>query len=155
MNWVHQTFPNIYPDIRKGKSSVLNDDDNFPKFKQQEVTIESLSEHLDFNLIKKLTVWGQKIGLKQTFQRIESLKLENASNTIKFNLSNGAYLLIVNEGVILNSGFSLTFKDASYIELGFNGTKQGFMLESGNKVKTPKSSVDVSSIYLNALEILK
>lgn len=155
LDWVRLAFPDIYSDVKKGNSSILNDDDEFPKFKQQVITIESLSEHLDFKLIKKLTIWGQKIKLKQTFQRIEYLELKVASNTIEFRLSNNAYLQIVNDGTILNSGFSLIFQNALYIELGYAGTTQYFKLENENKVKIPESTVDVSSIYLNAIEIQK
>ena len=154
-SWVQLTFPDIYSELMKGKSSVLNDAEDFPKFKPQKIAFESLHAHLDFKIIKKLIIWGQEIKLKQTFQRIENLELGNVSNTIKFKLSNNAYLLIVNRGTIVNSGFSLTFKDAFFIELEYNRIRHSFEQETENKVKTQESTVDVSSIYLNALEIQK
>lgn len=154
-NWVQIKFPNIYPELRKGALSILNDSDEFPRFKQNQVNRDFLKSGLDFKLIKKIKVWGQEIKLKQTFQRIEDLQLDDISNKIEFRLSNNAYLSITGEGKILNSDFSLVFKTSQYIEVGHNGSKTWFKLDGDTKVVTPETSIDVSSIYLNAIEIQK
>lgn len=100
-------------------------------------------------------MWGQEIKLKQTFQRIEDLRLDDISNKIEFRLSNNAYLSITGEGKILNSDFSLVFRTSPYIEVGHNGSKTWFKLDGDTKVVTPETSIDISSIYLNAIEIQK
>ena len=156
-NWIQTQFPDIFHELKRGKYSRLNDDRTFPKFKQEVINIDSLVEnHFEFKLIKKLTIWGQEFKLKQTFHKIEHLeRIDMPNNTFKFTLSNGAYLLITNEGRILNSTYNLTFENASYIELGFKGTKRRFELVTENKVMTLESSIDISSIYLKAMEIVK
>lgn len=155
LDWVKETFPEIFFELKRGELSLLNDNQEFPKFRQTEITIDSISTLKDFKQIKEITIWGDKIKLKQTYQKIEKLELGEDFKTIRIRLSKNAYLLIINEGIILNSSFNLIFKNASFIEFGYMEMKRTFELNTENSVKTLDSFLDISSIYLNALEIKK
>lgn len=47
--WVQIKFPDIYPELRKGALSILNDSDEFPRFKQNLVNRDFLKVGLILN----------------------------------------------------------------------------------------------------------
>jgi hypothetical protein len=157
--WVSNCFPNILKDLVQGNKSILNEDKDFPKFKEIKLLPNQIKCDNVFWRIKKLEVFGQKQKVKQNFQRIIEINWEQDELLLVFKLENDASLRIYNPEYIFESYYLLRIEEADSVEFKVKNNYLKFRRTKDELIEFKKEDVVENivgkSIFLDSVEIIK
>ena len=158
-HWASENFPLISKELKKGNKSILNDDDDFPDFKEILITPDKVSSRPKMKRIKKLRIYDIELPLKQNFQEIEDIIFKEDELILAIEMSNKASIKICKPKDIFDSKYQLRIEDAEKIECSIKGDFWEFININGQirvfKNDILDSQFNGKSIFLNSFEIIK
>lgn len=159
LTWVGSCFPDVLKELNKGTNSILNDDKDFPKFKETQLLPKQIKCGDGFWRIKKLEVFGQKQQLKQNYQRIIEIDYNESELLLEFRLDNNASLQIYKPEDVFESNYLLRIEEAEGVEFKVNTNHLKFTRTTDELIEVNKDDVFEyiigTSIFLNSVEIIK
>lgn len=159
LKWISENFPIVFNEVLLGEKSILNDDSDFPKFKEQQIFLDKNCLINEDWRIKNLEIFGQVFKVKQNFQKIKSITFYSQLRKLHFEIENNFSLTITNPNNIFESFYQLRIEDADIIEIEITNKKFIFTNAKpiNNNVKNDEffNFIEDKSIFLSALEINK
>ncbi|MDB5130219.1 hypothetical protein [Mucilaginibacter sp.] len=158
VSWVGSNFPDMEQYLWEKDIPKVFDEIEFPRFQKTDI----MPSDVNINILKRIRnieIWGTEHKIKQTCEKIESVVFD--IDLLTFYLSNNAFLQIFDPQQLQDSQYCLTINGASKIVLVYPKKEIRQFATINEKVVEVFSNkvllhlLDVSSVFINAIEIIK
>ena len=157
--WINKHFRLISAEIKKETKSILNEDVDFPNFKEFQITADMVLNRAKMKRIKKLSIYGVELPLKQNFQKIENIVFKEEDKLLAIDMSNKASIKVYNPKDIFDSKYELRIEEVEKIEFTIKDDFWEFIKKEEEiiifKNDVLEDKFNGKSIFLDSLGILK